>query len=693
MKWISPAWISPALVLALAPAGIATGQSTTSGFDGLPTGPIAELLPDTGTRSFRPGVVNPKDLARPPATNPLPGDPSPLSVGNSNRSSLINEPVPFSEVPQIQKDMYSLEDTFTLPRTPAVSKEYIQQQPKQLSAVADTYSTQTATPVVSQPMQPDVATSPVAAGVCACGSNELAPDNCQCDSCQGQLPQMDFSDGCSSCEQIVQDGFNECGSCDSCETVVSNAGCSGGGACGSCGGGSCGGGSCGGGSCGGGSCGGFEMSCSNCEVIGGPDTYFQTEERGFADEDVAQRDVKLGPIARHFKKHHQRKQVRHQGNQLVGVGEGNFDGFVQGAAAGAAGAGQLNAGNNVYQPAVANNIGNPNDTHTNTLFSVSGVFLNRNTLDLPLSSELLPFGAAPTRFLRTGDADFDDIGGFDASLVRRRATGKGFELRYLSLNPGEESAQFAGNPVTLIRDFGQIGQIGGLTHEQAFNLADVHEVRRDMSIQNAEFNLLRMGRQAQTRRGRQAIFEYLLGFRYFKFDESLNYSAFGIRPNIFSGGDISRADFSAEVENELYGAQFGGRSEFSLSQRLGLLVGLKAGIFQNNFSASQRASVTGLDGQQRIAQVLNDPNQGTPFNLSGEDEDYTLLGEIDLGLTYRVTSSLRLRGGYKAIFVDDVAFADSQGTSNFNDIAANSIPRANEDLVLYGGYFGVDLAF
>lgn len=677
MKWISPVWISPALVLALAPAGIVTGQSTSSNFDGLAPGPIAELLPDNDSNSnFRPGVVNPKELVQPPAANPLPGDPNPLPTATSKRGSVINEPVPYGQVPQIQKDMYSLEDTFTLPRTPAVSQDYLQKQPQSFSAAAEnvTYPTHSSAIRSAVPVTGHITTTtPVVAGVCACGSNDLAPDNCQCDACQGRFPKTEYFDDCTSCEQVVQEGFDPC---SPCETPIDDCGCDSHG----------------------------DAECTDFEIVGGPDSYFQTGERCFAEDDASHRDIKRGVIAGHFAKHHQRKQ-RRRGEHYNDAQPTYFE---TGAATcetapceeSLCSVDQCNADGNVYQPAVANNlitpspnIGNPNDTRTNTMFNVSGVFLSRNTPGVPLSTEFLPFGAAPTRFLRSDDADFGNIAGIDASLVRRRATGKGFELRYLSLNPGTETVQFAGNPITLVRDFGQIGQIGGLTHEQAYDIADVHEVSRDMSIQNAEFNLLRMGRQARTVRGREAIFEYLLGFRYFKFDESLNYSAFGIPPNPFAGGDISRADYQVDVENELYGAQFGSRTEFSLTNRLGLLAGLKAGIFRNNFSSSQRASVTGLDGQQRIAQVLNDPNQGTPFNFSGEDQDYTMLGEIDLGLAYRFTNSIRLRGGYKAIFVDDIAFAENQGDSNFNDIIANSTPSANEDLILNGGYFGVDIAF
>lgn len=696
MKWTSPAWISSVFVLALMPAAAVNGQSTSSNVDQLAPGPVAELLPEYEPRSsFGPGNINPDTVIQPPADNPLPGedaaDVNPLpepstsddAASRSTRSSLIQEPVPYNQVPQIQQDIFSLEDTFTLPRTPSVSHEYLQQQPAKLSQPAvDCYSTQLRLPAVAHPAPSARATSADAGGVCATGSNGLAPEHCQSHADQSPHAATNIIGGNSPCDAVGAE------SCDSCEEIVEDCGCD--------------------------TCG--ETGCDDCEVIGGPDSYFETEEFGYADaDDVSHRTIKHGPIFRHFKKHHRKKQQRRRDDgfdQSNGFDQGYFDCDTSSCEAAAYDDRFCDAdvydGDNcnvddcdvddrdvnfdVYQPAIIDTR-DLNDTCTNTMFNVSGVYFSRNMPDLSLSSERVPAGAVPTRFLTSGDADHDNFGGIDASITRRRATGKGYELRYLNLSPSEATSTLAGGPVTLFGQFGQIGQIGGITHQQAFNLADVHEVSRDMLVQNAEFNLLRMGRQAHTRRGQEASFEYLLGFRYFKFDETLSYSAFGIRPNTFTGGDITRADYTSEVENELYGAQFGGRSEISLFSRMSLLIGLKAGIFQNNLSSRQRATTRGVGGDERIAQVLNGPNQGSPYNLSGEDTDYTMLGELDLGLTYRVTNSIRMRGGYKAIFVDDIAFADNQLGSDFRDINFNSIPQANDDLVLHGGYFGLDFAF
>lgn len=664
MKWISPALaptaaLAPALLLALLSTTTVTGQSTTSRLDHLAPGPVAELLPEGRSISaFRPGTNDGDQIIEAPMVNPLPGDgplnqlPPSQSVSSFQpRKSIINQPAPIDTIPEVPSDMGSSTKGFTLPRTPSVSHQYLQNKPVTQPSVlpaTNGYIDQGSHFSTHQNAPHSAPVNVTSNAVCACGSDALAPDNCQCDACQGRPSSLAIDSQFAGGDHVIVE------SCDTCH----------------------------------------EVACDDC-----CDTYFETEDPSFNrhHNDVEKRTPKKGIIARHFDKlHHKKKQQHHDAHhdysdqECYACQTGTCDDHLDTQSCDIID--PHGYSNDVYQPALSNPR-DPSDVHTNTLLNVSGVFFNRNTPDVPLSTERVPAGGVASRFLSSGDADHNDFGGIDASIIRRRATGKGIELRYLNLTPGESTSTFSGAPLTLISQFGQIGQPDAITHRQAFNLADVHQVSRDLSIQNAEFNLLRMGRQASTRRGQEASFEYLLGFRYFKFEESLDYSAFGIRPNTATGGDITRANYFSEVENELFGAQFGGRSEISLFKRLSLLVGLKAGIFQNNLSSRQRATTVGVDGEQRVAQVLNGPNEGALYDLSGEDTDYTLLGELDLGLTYRVTNSIRLRGGYKAIFVDDIALADNQIPADFRNVQFNSTPQANDDLVLHGGYFGIDFAF
>ena len=634
MKWTTPAFVlAPAFILALAPVGFVVGQSSSSNFERLAPGPIAELLPEDGPNPYsgleldvvqppgQNGSVNSfNQPAEAPQVNPLPPATAPTAnrtPQTETRGSLIKEPIPYNQVPQIQSDMYSLEDTFTLPRTP------VKTTPRATSEAT------IAAPVYSSTQevvyQPTVAT-PMA-----------------------QI-QMGGTE-CTTCEEAFVQPCDVCNECESSEIIIDDCGCG---------------------------------ECESSETVPCSDGYFETEQHGYAvQDDTSGRTIKQGLISRHLQKHCGLKQEpEHCGPEAAACDFTSGDSCYPIAAGGTAGC------NDVYEPVV-----DPTDVRTNTLLNVSGVYFNRNLPDVLLSAERVPAGGTPSRFLSTDDADFDGFGGIDASIIRRRETGKGIELRYLGFSPGQVSRQLAGSPVTLVGQFGNIGQAGGITHQDAFNLSEIHEISRDMEIQNAEFNFLRMGRLATTRRGQTASFEYLLGFRYFNFEESLTYSGFGIRPNTLPGGDITRADYRSEVENELYGAQFGGRSEISLFNRMSLLVGLKAGIFANDFSSRQRATVRGIGGEERTATVIGGPNDGAPFDFTGEDTDYTLLGEIDLGLTYQLTNNVRVRGGYKAIFVDDIALADTQAAGDFRDLNFISQPTVNDDLVLYGGYLGLDVAF
>ena len=338
----------------------------------------------------------------------------------------------------------------------------------------------------------------------------------------------------------------------------------------------------------------------------------------------------------------------------------------------------------------------------NTILGVSGLYFQRNYGDnLQLSGSRF----IGERGLFSNDADHDDFGGVDANLIRRRADGKGYEVRYFGLTPGDATATLGGNPFTTLAgtaggfDFGLsgVGIPDQLTATDAFNLAEIHQVTRETRIYNAEFNLLRMGCTPNNiRRGdaSRVNFEYLLGFRFFKFDESLNYSAQQIRPTAATGsGSLLRADYKNEVSNDLYGIQIGGRSEINLGRKFSLILGTKAGIFSNNFTNQQNVSFLERNGNRVAGQVLSGPNQGAAFDTDGEDTDITMLGELDLGLTYQLFKNSRIRAGYKAVFVSDVAFAADQTELFFQDLVAIQQPEANDDLVLYGGYLGMEFAF
>ena len=70
-----------------------------------------------------------------------------------------------------------------------------------------------------------------------------------------------------------------------------------------------------------------------------------------------------------------------------------------------------------------------------------------------------------------------------------------------------------------------------------------------------------------------------------------------------------------------------------------------------------------------------------------------MIGELDLGVTYQMFRNSRLRVGYRALFVSDVAFAVPQTEPLFTNLDAVQSPTDNDNLFLQGGYFGVEFAF
>jgi len=337
----------------------------------------------------------------------------------------------------------------------------------------------------------------------------------------------------------------------------------------------------------------------------------------------------------------------------------------------------------------------------NTTIGVNGLYFNRDYED---DRQFSASRFANERGLFSNDADEDDFGGYEVNLTRRKSNGNGFEARFFELEPSRATATLSGGPFTTLSaasfndpaiflsgvgvpnvNFGG-GFVQDVTAAEVFNFADVHQVSRETSIDNVEFNLLRLGRTGQRKRGvgRLASHEYLVGFRYLRFDESFRYSAFGFRPgNIAS--DLSRADYLNEVTNSLYGAQIGGRTEIGFLKRFSVIVGTKAGIFNNNFTNNQDVTFSPRGASRITAQVLDGPSSGQAFDTEGEDSQIGMIGELDLGVTYRMFRNSRLRVGYRALFVQTETF--------FSDLNAVQSPSDNDSLFLQGGYFGAEFAF
>lgn len=293
--------------------------------------------------------------------------------------------------------------------------------------------------------------------------------------------------------------------------------------------------------------------------------------------------------------------------------------------------------------------------------------------------------ADPTQSLNSSSADPNGTSGIDINFARRNSSGWGFEARYWGLYASADTGLLGGSPTTAISGLGQITDSGVLLSD-TFNTSDFHSLTRDYSFNNVELNLLRNGRTFAPL-GRGLTVERVHGFRYVQFDESLEYAA------ISSSNSVVRSALNSSVQNSLFGVQTGARAEWQLFSRLSLTVGGKLGLFNNRARTNLVATNQQADLSFSRPAISGGVNAGDDFEFGDSKDDLSLLGEFDLGLTFLLSQRSRFRAGYRVLGVSDIADAEQNIPSDFTNVTALQSSDTDGDLVLEGGYFGLEISF
>jgi hypothetical protein len=331
--------------------------------------------------------------------------------------------------------------------------------------------------------------------------------------------------------------------------------------------------------------------------------------------------------------------------------------------------------------------------------SVVGISYLNFERDYGSQSRLL--SSSPSGTLSTASPDEGNFGGFEFNYARRGSTGRGFEFRYFRFDPGTETVSLDADPVTNYAGFAPgivapapetiglsgIG-VGAISMATVFNDASIHRVARDSSIDNLEINLLKLS----PFRGscNNTATEFVLGFRMLDFDDTITYSANDI---VASATNPDSAEYVSDVSNFLAGIQLGARTERQIRGRLSLLASTKFGVFNNRIENRQMARYNFADGSTATPTALFGPNAGQAFNLNGEQDTLALLGEIDLGIAFQLSSRLRARVGYRGIAVSNIAEAHGQFAENLTDFTQVQTADDSGHLMLGGGYYGLEFAY
>ena len=291
--------------------------------------------------------------------------------------------------------------------------------------------------------------------------------------------------------------------------------------------------------------------------------------------------------------------------------------------------------------------------------------------------------------LYTDQADHETMDGVGVSVGRRKANGKGSEVRYWALNPGQAQYVLNGAPVyTTIDGFADIYHgAAGASLFDIYGQGVTQRVVRDTDINSLSFNLLQNGGCYCNHKGRRGNYELLAGFRWFQFDETLQYIS--ETDTVGYPTFPSTMTYESSVTNTLLGFQLGARNEICLSNKLRLFTGVNAGLFNNNVNVRQRF----FDETGYNPFINSGPFAGNGYDFRDEKNDAAFLGELDLGLIYQISCRARLRFGYRALGLSGIALAGNQLPYDYTDQLDIQRAKTNGNLLLHGGYYGLEFCF
>jgi hypothetical protein len=256
--------------------------------------------------------------------------------------------------------------------------------------------------------------------------------------------------------------------------------------------------------------------------------------------------------------------------------------------------------------------------------------------------------APATSVFNTRDVDFDTGIGPSFRIGHMNDECSGWEVQYYSaLDFSGEADVIA--PVNLA-GAGQFPNLAG------WNGVDEMHADYTSELHNVEINYQRVY-------GRLSL---LAGFRYVRLTDDL-----GIRAITFGSGSD---DYRVHSENNLFGAQLGGRYRACYNTFFWEFTG-KAGVFGNDANQSQFLTA---DGSSTVLR-----------NFTGAAGSAAFVGDMNISAGFQLTDIWAFRCGYNMIWIDQVALAADNLDFNLSPTAGSGIDKRG-DVFLHGINIGLE---
>jgi len=175
------------------------------------------------------------------------------------------------------------------------------------------------------------------------------------------------------------------------------------------------------------------------------------------------------------------------------------------------------------------------------------------------------------------------------------------------------------------------------------------------------------------------------GLRWFQFKDRFDFAA--SQTDTIYGTTADDLYYDVDTENNLFGYQFGARLDYCLGHNLNVYAGTKMGIFANRAEFRSRLGTHATPGY--VGNFY--PNiAGQQVVINNSDTVLATLGELDLGVGYRINNCWSVRGGYRLYGVSGVATSVGSIADDLANLPEAGQVVADDSLILHGGYVGAE---
>jgi hypothetical protein len=292
--------------------------------------------------------------------------------------------------------------------------------------------------------------------------------------------------------------------------------------------------------------------------------------------------------------------------------------------------------------------------------------------DATHNQDFQELGAGGPVVLSTEQMNFDFRAGGKAMIGHTLNDCVSVEALYYAVNSwdvSESANDAAGNLYSPFSNFG-LNPIPGATVDNN-NFASI---RSYSSLQNFELNIRRQLPMPAERLTASILF----GLRYIDLPEQFDYFT---RIGVPGGANTSNA-VDVQTGNQMIGAQVGAMFEFYLENRWWANFEIKGAIFDDMT-------------QQTTAYTQTTPGGGPATSAFGVHQSGTsYLVDIDLTFLYRWTPHLATRIGYQAMWLEEVATASANFSTNL-DVLQHGPAQVNQNsnIIYHGPHAGIMLTW